>query len=200
MDDHKGAIVDAIYEGRIVQVSERVALLEGLPILRRKEISFLGDPTKQAVMKEANRKERTKTDRMDTFRRPLKSLKNNVLASLIDNFHWQIAAKRKEFNLTRRQLGERLGISEGEVKMIENGVLPKDDYVVISKLEQLFGISLKKEGVKAPDSAFLTASKLEKKESSFVEKSRERLRVKETSESKPAEALTGSDVEIDFEE
>ena len=147
MEDYENeSVVEAIDGGRIVQVPERYALREGLPILRRKELSFLGSPEKQAAMKEMNKKERRGADRMDSLRRPLK-IKDNILATLIDNFHWQIVSKRREVNWSRKQFAEKVGVSENDIKTIENGILPKEDYILINKIEQVFGINLRKEGI-----------------------------------------------------
>ena len=56
--------------------------------------------------------------------------KNNVLKELIDNFHWQISRVRRMKNMSRRQLAQAAGVSEDDLKMIENGILPREDFIV----------------------------------------------------------------------
>lgn len=195
INEDLGPMVDAIDDGRIVRVPEKYAIREGLPILRKKEFSFLAGPEKQEVMKEVSRKERSQSDRMDILRRPLKKLQNNVLASLVDNFHWQIIGKRREFGLRRKQVAERISVSENDIKMIENGVLPKDDFVLINKIEQLFGVNLRKEGMPAGKSAsFSKGDKLievPKRLTRFEQRQLERQKEEQ-------ERLTGNGIEIDF--
>ncbi|MDP3881398.1 MAG: hypothetical protein Q8Q31_00785 [Nanoarchaeota archaeon] len=190
-----GQIVEAIDDGRIVRVPEKYALREGLPILRRKELSFLGTPEKQAVMKDINNKERSQLDRMDALRRPLR-VKNNVIASLSDNFHWHISSKRREFGWSRKQLAERINASEAEVKMIENGFLPKDDFILINKIEQVFGINLRKENV--------LGNKVFPSQNHNLRTKRKPLEKKESEENtstegKDVEELLGNDIEIELE-
>ena len=72
--------------------------------------------------------------------------KNNVLQDLVPNFHWEIAKQRKARNLTRNKLGEMIKASEHEIKMLELGELPADDFILISRVEQFFGINLRKFG------------------------------------------------------
>ena len=63
-----------------------------------------------------------------------------------NNFHWVLLSKRKQKGWTRKQLAQTLYVSEEDLKLIENGVLPKDDFVLISKLEGFYKISLRKDG------------------------------------------------------
>jgi ribosome-binding protein aMBF1 (putative translation factor) len=196
MEDYENeSVVEAIDGGRIVQVPERYALREGLPILRRKELSFLGSPEKQAAMKEMNKKERRGADRMDSLRRPLK-IKDNILATLIDNFHWQIVSKRREVNWSRKQFAEKVGVSENDIKTIENGILPKEDYILINKIEQVFGINLRKEGIiEAPKIVSLK----EKNPPVFLPKSKDRTD-RDFASKKAESRILGDDISIDFED
>jgi ribosome-binding protein aMBF1 (putative translation factor) len=155
----KKIVVDAIEEGKIVRVTEDYAIREGLPILRRKEISFFGSPDRRAA-RELEKREVKRVSVFDMFRRPLHQKSNDVAASLIDNFHWVISKKRREMNITRKQLADKMGVSELDIKMIENGVLPSDDYVLINKIQQLFRINLRKDGkdFNAPFSSKLSSA------------------------------------------
>jgi len=139
-------MVDAIEDGRIVNVSEDYAIREGLLILKRHgaEAADKEHLQKQMKLTPRLRGERKAYFDIDKYRRPWHD-KNDILASLIENFHWNIAARRKEFNLTRRQLAESINASEEDIKIIENGILPHNDYVLINKLESYLKINLRKD-------------------------------------------------------
>jgi len=188
MESVKNQLVEAIEDGRIVRVPESYALREGLPILRKKEFSFLGDPAKQNVIKEANKRE-SKFERMDTFRKPLKAKKSEVLSSLIDNFHWTIAQKRKEANISRKQLAEKTGVLENDIKLIENGILPHEDYILINKIEQIFNINLRKDGIN------FNSQINSKQKNSF-----RNLNQIKTEKEISKEKISGEDIEIELEE
>ena len=116
--------VEAIEEGKIVKVTEEYAKLEGLPILRRY--------TPQKVQ-EKKKQEKTTYLLFDDFRKPLKP-KSQVLLELIENFHWQISKKRREFGLTRRQLAQKINEPEYYIKMLENEFGPSS----LQKPQNLF--------------------------------------------------------------
>lgn len=131
-------IVEAIEEGKIVRVSEDYARKEGLPILRRKSSGFLPEQGKK--------KEDEGGDRlmMDDYRKPLKWGENKVVKDLVINFNWYVSRERRKRNLSRKQLAEAIGEQEKAITMIENGILPRDDFVLVNKIEEKFGISLRK--------------------------------------------------------
>ena len=136
-------MVDALEEGVIVRVPESYARREGLPILR----TFAGQQqASTASSKPGGPKE---TGGIDTFRRPLLHEAQGVRASLVDNFHWELQRCRRERRLTRKQVAEALHIKEQNIKLIENGVLPANDFVLVSALEQYFDVTLRKEGAVA---------------------------------------------------
>jgi ribosome-binding protein aMBF1 (putative translation factor) len=145
-------LVDAIEDGKIVKVTESYAKREGLMILRR-QTHFEPDKLKspgqinQYIVKEdpLGRRGREPLN-LDKLRRPLDYRKNNIVADLKDNFHWEISRARKARGITRKQLADALATSEEAIKMIENGVLPSNDFVLISKLEKYFGLNLRKSG------------------------------------------------------
>lgn len=133
-------LVEAIVDGRIVFVSEEQAKREGYPILRKPEPQrFLPTPEKIASKPIQPRGIRP----FDELRKPLKS-NNNVLNELVNNFHWILIKRRKELGYTRKQVAEKISANEYELKLIESGILPKDDFVLISKLEQFYSINLRK--------------------------------------------------------
>lgn len=128
-------IVEAIHEGRIIKVYEEDAVREGLFILRKHE-------DKLAVP--AKGKEEEKKLLFDDFRKPLRWKSNNVAAELKENFHWDIVRKRKDKGLGRKQVASAIGCSENDLKSLENGILPSNDFVLINRLEQYFKINLRK--------------------------------------------------------
>ena len=65
---------------------------------------------------------------------------------LIDNFHWTIQRVKRIKRITREQFAKGIGESEVNVKMIEQGFLPENDYRIINKIEGYLGISLRKAG------------------------------------------------------
>src|SRR3989344_8786729 len=119
--------VDVIEEGRLVRVPEDYAIREGLMIIRRPEMP-LGQRDSEAIDKLKAEKREKDFFSLDKLRKPIK--KNGVAESLVDNFNWIISQKRRERNMTRKQLSGAIGVKEGDLKMIENGLLPSEDYVV----------------------------------------------------------------------
>lgn len=181
-------LVDAIEEGKIVRVDEEYAKKEGLFVLKKVEVQTL---IPQQAKKDRFRDE--KRPLFDDYRKSLHASKDPLLSELIDNFHWILLERRKVKNITRKQLAQSVGVPEVEIKMVENGVLPAKDFVLIGKLEKFYGINLRKGSINYQDSFRLKT--LENKEirtknySGMVEKSRE---VKEN----PNTALSGSDIDI----
>jgi len=146
----KTAVVDAIEDGRIVRVSEEYAKREGLLILRKPM-----EEVKQTIS--GKREDSVRKNKgfigMEDLRKPLSTKNDEILKELKDNFHWTLVQKRKGRLLTRKKVADALGESEVNIKMIENGVLPADNFILINKLEGYYGISLRKNKVtenKAP--------------------------------------------------
>ncbi len=131
-------LVDALDDGVIVRVPESYARREGLPILRKWV-------PPQPEHKSPNKLGPKETGGMDTFRRPLRKEADGIRAALLDNFHWTLRQKRQEMRLSRKQLAAAVGASEQDIKFLENGVLPSNDFVLISALERYCGITMRKE-------------------------------------------------------
>ena len=127
--------VEAIEEGKIVKVSERYAKREGLPILRRPTPKIF-HPKKQ---------EEEKRISFDDLRKPLNWRKSQVFSELIENFHWEISKKRRQIGLSRKQLALDIKESENTIKLVENGILPKDDFKIINKIQERLNINLRKD-------------------------------------------------------
>jgi len=144
--EEQKVLVDAIEDGRIVRVTDEYARREGLLVIRRPEPSALDSPRAQNQMKLTPRLrgERKAYFDIERYRRPWHD-KNEIIGSLVDNFHWIINSRRKQLNLSRKQLAQEINVNEEDLKMIENGVLPHSDYVLINKLENRLKLNLRKD-------------------------------------------------------
>jgi transcriptional regulator with XRE-family HTH domain len=78
--------------------------------------------------------------------RNLKERKANQPSDLIDNFNWTIQRIRRNRKITREQFSKGIGEPESSIRMIEQGVLPGNDYKIINKIEGYLGVSLRKQG------------------------------------------------------
>ena len=141
-----GQIVEAIEEGRIVRVAEDYARREGLLILRKPNAAIQQNLTPKEKKDEEGRRNKGFIG-MDDLRKPLKSQQSELMKEMVENFHWVLVQKRKAKGLMRKKLGELIGESETNIKMIENGVLPMNNFVLVNKLESFYGISLRKNKV-----------------------------------------------------
>lgn len=136
-DQESEETVDAIEEGKIVKVSINYAKKEGLPILRKHVI-----PSYEKPIKKYSEPEERIT--LDDLRKPLNQ-KSQVASELVENFHWVISKKRRQIGLSRKQLAISIKESESILKLIENGIIPKDDFIVINKIQERLKINLRKD-------------------------------------------------------
>ena len=149
-----GSIVEVIKEGEIIRMPESQAVDEDLFILRRLieperapvEYEDIRVPQKRSVVQEDVKS----YSRLESWKsgKPAYEV-NNVISELKDNFQWHITRKRREQGISRKQLAEAIGVSEEEVKAIELGDLPKDDFVLVSKIENHLGLQIRKEKEKS---------------------------------------------------
>lgn len=140
--------VEAIKDGEIIRVLESVAILEDLFILRKiggspqnnsgdVNIPINSVRSKEPILKNASIMSDWKHGKFGIK-------KNNVLVDLIPNFNWEISKNRKLKNISRIKLAQMVNSTEEQIKMIELGELPADDFVLISRIEQVFGINLRR--------------------------------------------------------
>lgn len=142
-------LVDAIKEGQIITIPESQAREEELFILRVHEKK---DPSADLPSIESRR--RSGRSAVPLAPRPTTKWhsyqseysKNNVVRELKDNFHWEIGKARRERSLTRLQLANAINVPENAIKMVENGELPSDDFVLVNKLQNYLGVQLRKDG------------------------------------------------------
>ena len=135
-------VVEVIKEGEIVRMSESQAMEEDLFVLRA-----IVEPEKETIdLTKVESSKPTPASRLEEWRNGQINLKkNNVLNDLKDNFHWEISRVRRMKNISRKQLADKIEESEENLRMIEFGELPSDDFVMISKIERTLGIDLRKE-------------------------------------------------------
>ena len=137
----ENVLVDAIEGGKIVKVSEDYAKREGLLILRK--ASPVIEQSKLPRKEDENRRNKGFIG-MDDLRKPLSSKNNELLKELVENFHWILVQKRKARGLARKKVADAIGETELSVKMIENGVLPMNNFILVNKLESYYGVNLRK--------------------------------------------------------
>jgi ribosome-binding protein aMBF1 (putative translation factor) len=63
---------------------------------------------------------------------------------LVDNFNWVIMRARRAKHVSREQFAKDLGESETLIKMVERGILPENDNLIINKVEGYLGIKLRR--------------------------------------------------------
>ena len=135
-------IVEVIKEGEIIRMSESQAMDEDLFVLRR----VIEQEREILDLSNIESSKPAPASRLKEWRAGHINLKkNNVLGDLKDNFHWEISRVRRMKNISRKQLAEKVEESEESLRMIEFGELPSDDFVLVSKIERILGIDLRKE-------------------------------------------------------
>ena len=155
-------LIDVIDNFEIVKACEECLVTENLPIIRSASTEQLRQADRQqsvgerlsrmtgVSIREAKRQEIT----LDVLRKPkdYKSVlekkfsqakEKNQPLNLVDNYHWHIAMERKNKKISRKQLADAVGVSEEAIKMIENRELVDDALILIRKIEQYLGISLR---------------------------------------------------------
>ena len=158
LDFEKKNIVEVIEDGKIVRVSEEYARKEGLLILRKREgNAFPGKNLSGESLSAKEVKQGIRTDRespkpkkgvldFEELRKPLDWRKSQIVKELIENFHWHISRARRTRGMSRKQLAEALGEKEETLKLVENGIVPDNDFVLINKIQDLLQINLRKDG------------------------------------------------------
>ena len=186
--------VEAIRDGEIVRVPHSVALEEDLFILRT-----LGAEPQQTIQQNLPVQNRRAPEQKqgsvfsDWKTGKFGMKKNNVLADLLPNFRWEIAKQRKSRNLTRNKLAEIIRASEHEVKLLELGELPADDFVLISRIEQFFGINLRKYGLAT---TAVNLADLQKRKEEHEKAAKAKAYTNKTSVSGAKGDFSGSEIEL----
>ena len=146
MDLEDDKLVEAIEEGRIVKVPEFYAKRENLPILRKPNIDELRKNTfRMAPGIPRHIKDEHKKPFLDYLRRQPSWKDKQVTSELINNFHWFIRLERRKKGLSRKQFAKLLNENEENLKIIEAGILPSSDFILINKIQQALNINLRKD-------------------------------------------------------
>ncbi|MCH7567964.1 MAG: hypothetical protein IIA87_00950 [Nanoarchaeota archaeon] len=195
--DFRERLVEVIREGEIVKMSESEAMEEDLFILRRviepvvEEKEFTLNSSKATI--DLTKKYSRPVISFESWRsRKFEYEKNNVIKELVDNFHWVVIRARRNINLTRKKLASAIGVPEDELKIVEFGGLPRDDFVLINKIENRLGINLRKEKKKDE----ITLAELQKMDERKIREEIEKTHLKEAKLEEERERISGSDIEI----
>lgn len=158
---------DAISGKGIVKICEECASKENIPIVRKP--SEILTPTSYRDLHKGktvyerlsrmsgfdlkNKKSETEKEFLQKQETTLKDIidknfktqfkeKLKPRSDLIHNFHWVIMRVRRSKHITQEQLAKEIAEPEASIKMAEQGILPKDSYKLINKLENYLAIKL----------------------------------------------------------
>jgi ribosome-binding protein aMBF1 (putative translation factor) len=160
----KVKLYGAISERGIVPICADCNAIEKLPLIKKPSETQIEDSKRQKSVRDMltgmNRgkllagKEVSLRELVD---RNLKERKEKLPSDLVENFNWTIQRIRRNRKITREQFSKGIGESEATVRMIEQGVLPNNDYKIISKIESYLGVSLRKPGSSGFPNTSITA-------------------------------------------
>jgi len=153
----KVRLYDAISSKGIVKICGDCNAAERFPIIKRPTTDQIEDSQKQKSVRDTlsgmNRGKLIARREMSLRELVDKNLKERLSkqpSDLIDNFQWTIQRMRRNRKITREQFAKGINESEATVRMLEQGVLPNNDYKLITKVENYLRINLKKQGVSKP--------------------------------------------------
>lgn len=155
----KARLFDVISKEGIVKICNNCFFEEDLPLIKRPTSSEIKDVEKQqgytqkikalgktpVIQNDLNKQENVSL--REIVDRNLKiNFKEDVKPrpDLIENFHWVIMRERRAKHISREQFARDIGESETLIKMIEQGVLPENDNLIINKIEGYLSINLRK--------------------------------------------------------
>ena len=149
---------DAISSKGIVKICEICASSEKLPIIKRVTEEQLAQAQTQRPIRDRltgmnqslMKKEVTLRDIIE------KNVKSKIPlpSDLIENFHWTIQRIKRTRKITREEFAKAIGENEATIRLIEQGILPNNDYKLINKIENYLGVSLRKPGTSGfPDTS-----------------------------------------------
>lgn len=162
ISENYSKIYDVIGKEGILHLCEKCAKSEGLPIIKRpsiiqlkKEEKIQNETYRDSIKRfKENKKELFIVDK-DQEKNLRKLVEQNYkktkfnepknVSGMVDNFNWKIMRARRIKKFTKKELAKEIGESETAIEMIEKGILPKGNEVLIKKLEIFLRIKLKKE-------------------------------------------------------
>ncbi|MAE49613.1 hypothetical protein CMI48_02175 [Candidatus Pacearchaeota archaeon] len=143
-DEDEGPMVEAIDAGKIVTVSEDHALREGLPILKHLAEQAVEPEVAQNGLV-AQDVEKDLLLRMTEMRQAADQASHPMKKELVPHWHWHISQARRRKGLTRKQFGQVAGVSEQQMKLLENGILPPNASMLVTKVQDGLGVRLRKD-------------------------------------------------------
>lgn len=176
-------IVEAIESGKIVKVPEFYAKREGLIILKKPEIQPSPSPS---YLEEKQERTKSLTDYM---KKKPDWREKQVMSELVENFHWQIRAARRQKGLSRKQLARLANASDEDLQVLESGRLPTNDFILINKVQKALNLNLRNDG---KDFTSTTEEILEKAKQKQMQKERIRQLTRRDNESQ----ISGQEIEI----
>ena len=147
----KARLLEALSSKGIVKLCEACFKEEDMPILRRPTTFQLKEAEKKPIIykrplpEEVEKTETTLKDVIDKNYEVAVSKEKKPRPNLVDNFHWIIMRTRRMKKLTQEQLAKEISESIAAIKMIEQGILPEDDYRLVNKIGSFLGINLVKD-------------------------------------------------------
>jgi len=189
VSEEKVKIYHAISSRGIVKICEDCNKIEQLPIMNK--------PTDEQVLQSRNPRSKSIQERLNAMRgdvnknkfsgkevtlrqlidKKFQAQKPQIPLDLIANFHWEIQRAKRIKKLTREEFAKGIGESEANVRMIEQGILPNNDYKIINKIESFLGINLRKAGT----SGFPNTDRKYELDNSLIAKEEKEIPVKKLS-------------------
>lgn len=171
VSDEREKLFDAISGKGVVKICKNCAKDEGLPLVQPVELNKpektrsvyerLSDMAKldpekhRSMLLEKARQESMRRSKDDRTRRQETTLRGVIDSNfqkskpqprtdLVVNFHWMIMRARRAKKLTQKQLAENIGEPESLIISAENGIILNNSDSLIRKLENYFGIKIRK--------------------------------------------------------
>ncbi len=148
----KVRLSNAISSKGIVKICDDCASAEKLPIIKKPTDSQIIDSQRQKSVRDrlTGMNKRLVSGREISLRDLIdQKFKNKTVHSnpdLADNFHWVIQRIRRARKITREEFAKGINEPEATVRMIEQGILPENNYKIITKIEEYLKINLRKTG------------------------------------------------------
>jgi len=147
----RALLFGAVSEKGIVKICRKCSFEENIPIMKYLKEEVEKRPTVyerlsrlSGVEKKSDVNKNPELERVvnENFKKQV--LDENPFG-LVDNFHWIIMRARRNKKLTQKQFAEAIEESEEAIIMAEKGILPKNDFVLVNKIENYLKIRIKDE-------------------------------------------------------
>lgn len=141
-------LFDAISGKGIVKICEDCLAIEKFPVVKKPEFSEESEKQKSVRDRLIGMNKRfnygKEPNLRDLIDQKFKEKSIQTYPDLIDNFHWTLQKIRRDKKISRLQLAKAIDESEERIKLIESGFLPDNNYQVLAKIENYFGVSFRK--------------------------------------------------------